>query len=32
MSDIKVIEKLRKFIDDQFVISGQSYLQGGDAE
>ena len=28
MSEIKAIEKLREFVDDQFVISGQSYLQG----
>ena len=28
MSDIKAIEKLREFVDDQFVISGQAYLQG----
>ena len=28
MSEIKAIEKLREFVDDQFVISGQAYLQG----
>lgn len=28
MSEIKAIEKLREFVDDQFVTSGQSYLQG----
>jgi len=28
MSEIKAIEKLREFVDDQFAISGQAYLQG----
>ena len=25
---LESIDKLRKFVDDQFVISGQAYLQG----